>query len=135
MSHSKTVTQEKRCVGEAWTTGNFPRQYRCSHRGKVQRAGGWYCGTHDPDAIAVRKAERDAKYAAEQAADLKKWSAEAELKRRGRAYLDLYAALEADLSGFAKIASYPSGPAVETFALENLARCKAALSRARGESV
>jgi uncharacterized Zn finger protein (UPF0148 family) len=35
----------------------------CPRAGKVQRAGKWYCGVHDPDKQAARDAKRQVEWA------------------------------------------------------------------------
>jgi len=41
---------------------NGYRQHPCGKRGKVERGGKWYCGTHDPVRRAEKQKARDAEW-------------------------------------------------------------------------
>ncbi len=43
-------------------TGDTFRGHQCGHKGKVERDGKWYCGIHDPVAVAKRDKEREDKW-------------------------------------------------------------------------
>lgn len=50
----------ERCAGLMMAGYSTLYGYRhCPRRGKVQRNGKWYCGTHDPVRCAERQAKRD----------------------------------------------------------------------------
>lgn len=48
----------ERCIASVPFGDRMVTFHQCNRRGKVQRKGKWYCGQHDPDAIAVRNAKR-----------------------------------------------------------------------------
>ena len=56
-----TTTPAKKCCHEKWRGFGFsPR--RCDKAAKVERDGNPYCGLHDPEKVAARRAERNAKW-------------------------------------------------------------------------
>jgi len=48
------------CCVKVWHDYYFNKT--CSRKGKVQVDGKWYCGQHDPNAVAKKNAERQAKW-------------------------------------------------------------------------
>lgn len=48
---------EHKCCGTVWPAGAF-RSYPCSRNAKVERDGKWYCGTHDPVAVAAKQSSK-----------------------------------------------------------------------------
>lgn len=45
--------------------GRYESTSCCSRSAAVERDGQWWCSQHDPGAVAARRAERDARWAAE----------------------------------------------------------------------
>ena len=70
MSNAKA----EECCAEVFRGYHY---YPCGKKGKVQRNGKWYCGRCDPDKVAAREAERQAKWDAE----LKAYEAERKAER------------------------------------------------------
>jgi len=59
--------------------------HMCSRNAKVERDGAWYCGIHDPEYVAKRNGERDAKWACKQ----KQWARADGLKALGELLLTI----------------------------------------------
>lgn len=59
---------EKRpCAGEVYhSVGRWGSYAPCGNAGKVERAGKWYCGIHDPERVSDREARRRARWDAEE---------------------------------------------------------------------
>ncbi|KKK46706.1 hypothetical protein LCGC14_3162570 [marine sediment metagenome] len=70
--------------------GNFGRGSPCSRKAKVFRDGKGFCGLHDPEVVAARRAKQYAKWEAE----WKRWAKERRLQPIHEAAEDLLAALE-----------------------------------------
>lgn len=73
------MSDKPKCCKMKWISDCFRgRSAQCEHAGKVERAGKWYCGIHDPeknkerDRLADEKAQeaRQARVTAEQRARL-----------------------------------------------------------------
>ena len=64
-----------KCCAATWPAG-ARHSYPCSHSGKIERDGKWYCGIHDPVKRAEKQAERTAKWNAEWEAKKARWAAE-----------------------------------------------------------
>ncbi len=47
------------CVKPVWVSYHH---YPCGKTAKVQRDGKWYCGTHDPERLEKKRAERNARW-------------------------------------------------------------------------
>ena len=86
--------------------------YPCVKKGKVQRDGKWYCGTHDPDKVAAREAERQAKWDAELKADEAKRKAERIRDARAAAFPALVEALR-DLLQYGSLDDGPGSKQIE----------------------
>ncbi len=65
------LTGEERCSRRSWTGYDYSS---CPHKAKVERNGQWYCGRHDPEAVAAKRKARHAKWDAEWAAKAKGWA-------------------------------------------------------------
>lgn len=74
------------------------RSNKCGKKAKVQRNSLWYCGIHDPVAVAEKNAKRNAawrvKYDAENAAQDAQFAAQKEIERRADCYPDLLESLK-----------------------------------------
>lgn len=53
------------CCVEVPTKDLFMHYHQCQRRAKVERNGKWYCAQHDPDRIAQRRREAQARFEAE----------------------------------------------------------------------
>ena len=65
--------------------GYFASYAPCGKTAKFERKGEWFCGTHDPDRLAAKRAETSAKWTAE-------WAENAKRDRLNRAAPKLLAA-------------------------------------------
>jgi hypothetical protein len=45
----KAPSHDARCCAQVRLDGMMPRYRQCQNRSRVFRAGGWYCGVHDPE--------------------------------------------------------------------------------------
>ena len=54
----------EKCCGGIWD-GVSSCSYPCGNKGKVQRDGKWYCGTHDPQKVVARRLKNEAKWQTE----------------------------------------------------------------------
>jgi hypothetical protein len=89
------TTEKHRCCGRTYK-GFYGSA--CGRNAKVERNGKWYCGMHDPVAIAekreARNKEFDLKWAAERAQEAKKEAEQKEKKRRADCFPELLEALK-----------------------------------------
>ena len=67
--------------------GYFASYAPCGKTAKFERKGEWFCGTHDPDRLAAKRAETSAKWTAE-------WAENAKRDRLNRAAPDLLRSLK-----------------------------------------
>jgi len=58
----------EQCCAKVYAPGAFNR-FPCANRAKVEVAGKWYCGTHNPDAVAKREEKQRARWAEEDRKD------------------------------------------------------------------
>lgn len=58
------ATKTQGCSKRVWNDESYD-YFQCSFKGKVERDGKWYCGTHDPEAVVERRKKRGEKWAAE----------------------------------------------------------------------
>ena len=110
-------TSKATCAAEVWSNDRWPRPYPCNRRGKVDRDGKWWCGTHDPEAVKARRAKSDARIHASMAANSKRYALQAALPA-------LYAACEAVDAWAAEHSDVYVQP---------IEQVRAALARARGD--
>jgi uncharacterized Zn finger protein (UPF0148 family) len=87
------------CVHQMWSNYGFRGSYRdCGKTAMFDRDGKWYCGIHDPVAIAerldARNAAINAKWEARLASNKAARDREAERDRRAAMFDELVAALE-----------------------------------------
>ena len=86
------------CVGSVW---NGYRSQGCGNRAKALVEGRWYCGIHDPVAVAAKRDARAAKWRAEEDARQARFAAQRqaadETARRAAAYDELVCACRASL--------------------------------------
>ena len=75
-----------KCCGE--TRGDGWHRGRCSRAGVVERAGKFYCRQHDPEAVALRRAEREAEWD-------RKWAEQKAARDAAKAAADRQARLAA----------------------------------------
>lgn len=57
------MSEKRKCCEKIWPRGSWSRQ-PCMSPAKHEINGLWYCGTHNPEAIARRKAREEAQYQA-----------------------------------------------------------------------
>ena len=62
MKYGTPLDRAHQCCGKVWMKISFARQRQCDRNGTVQREGKWYCASHDPEAIAKRKAASEIKW-------------------------------------------------------------------------
>ncbi len=82
------MTKHMCCETVATSGMAFYRPKTCGNKAKVEVDGLHYCGTHDPNKVAAKRAERTAKWEEERAKQRKEWALNA-------AAPDLLAALKA----------------------------------------
>lgn len=51
---------DRKCEGKKWPRDSM-RPWPCGLKAKVEREGHWFCGTHDPIAVAKKDEARNAK--------------------------------------------------------------------------
>jgi hypothetical protein len=61
---------QSKCSAMVYSIGNW-RATECGNKGKVERDGKWFCGTHDPVAQALKRSLRDKQWETERAAQSK----------------------------------------------------------------
>jgi len=55
--------EKHECEERVYPPGNAFHHYQCGKNAKSYENGKWYCGIHNAEAVANRKAKSDAKYA------------------------------------------------------------------------
>lgn len=108
-------TQGKpQCQGETTESGsNFTWFHQCARQGRTQTADGmWWCGIHEPAAVAARAAKTTARQQAGQA----KWAASYEASRRASQVASDYPRLLAALREIADGHNDARGLAAEVLA-------------------
>lgn len=58
------VVKKRKCSGQVWPTGRWPRPYACSNPATVEENGQWWCKSHAPSFVEQRRKKREAKWRA-----------------------------------------------------------------------
>lgn len=67
------------CCKSIFYSGHFS-SFLCSRSGKVQHEGKWYCTIHDPERVARKDAERQARWEAERLRQRALWDYQNKVK-------------------------------------------------------
>ena len=88
----------EKCCGGIWD-GVSSCSYPCGNKGKVQRDGKWYCGTHDPQKVVARRLKNEAKWQTETQVVRDAYEAARIRGKQADAFPELVAALRGLYSG------------------------------------
>lgn len=114
---------EHQCCARTWPQGAY-KSHGCASKGKVERDGNWYCGRHDPVAVAEKNKKRKAHEAVLQKANDERWERLKEKDRRSACYPEL---LEALVAAEAALTRH-----VATSNWDELKQVRAAIAKATG---